>query len=195
MKCIFRKELPHLAPQNLPMLICQSVYRKKIVFHHIIIWFISQDKYDSNPPMLVAIILAINFGFAPDWWNKYIVYYRIFRDIIASFISTTRMLLHPKKKVIASSGNFQRPISSDFKFDKVVHWRSGQQIGTFWPLVECLKYAVHALFTHRFERPPSWKMRMMTSSNGTIFRVTVHLCGEFTGPRWNPHRKASDAEL
>ena len=24
---------------------------------------------------------------------------------------------------------------------------------------------------------------MMTSSNRNIFRVTVHLCGEFTGPR------------
>ena len=24
----------------------------------------------------------------------------------------------------------------------------------------------------------------MTSSNGNIFRVTGHLCGEFTGPRW-----------
>ena len=35
---------------------------------------------------------------------------------------------------------------------------------------------------------------MMTSSNGNIFRVTGHLCGEFTGPRWFP-RKASDAEL
>ena len=36
---------------------------------------------------------------------------------------------------------------------------------------------------------------MMTSSNGNIFRVTGHLCGEFTGPRWSPHTKASDAEL
>ena len=36
---------------------------------------------------------------------------------------------------------------------------------------------------------------MMTSSNGTIFRVTGHLCGEFTGPRWIPSTKASDAEL
>ena len=35
----------------------------------------------------------------------------------------------------------------------------------------------------------------MTSSNGNIFRVTGHLCGEFTGPRWIPHAKASDAEL
>ena len=36
---------------------------------------------------------------------------------------------------------------------------------------------------------------MMTSSNGNIFRVTGHLCEEFTGPRWIPHTMASDAEL
>ena len=36
---------------------------------------------------------------------------------------------------------------------------------------------------------------MMTSSNGNIFRVTGHLCGEFTGPRWIPRTKASDAGL
>ena len=36
---------------------------------------------------------------------------------------------------------------------------------------------------------------MMTSSNGNIFRVTGHLCGEFIGSRWIPHTKASDAEL
>ena len=36
---------------------------------------------------------------------------------------------------------------------------------------------------------------MMTSSNGNIFRVTGHMCGEFTGPRWIPRTKASDAEL
>ena len=29
---------------------------------------------------------------------------------------------------------------------------------------------------------------MMTSSNGNIFRVTGHLRGEFTGPRWIPHK-------
>ena len=31
---------------------------------------------------------------------------------------------------------------------------------------------------------------MMTSSNGNIFRVTGHLCGEFTGHRWIPRTKA-----
>ena len=36
---------------------------------------------------------------------------------------------------------------------------------------------------------------MMTSSNGNIFCVTGHLCGEFTADRWIPRRKASDAEL
>ena len=36
---------------------------------------------------------------------------------------------------------------------------------------------------------------MMTSSNGNIFRVTSPLCGEFTGNRWIPLTKASDAEL
>ena len=36
---------------------------------------------------------------------------------------------------------------------------------------------------------------IMTSSNGNIFRVTGHLCREFTGRRWIPGTKASDAEL
>ena len=36
---------------------------------------------------------------------------------------------------------------------------------------------------------------MMASSNGNIFRVSGPLCGEFTGPRWIPRTKASEAEL
>ena len=38
-------------------------------------------------------------------------------------------------------------------------------------------------------------LNMLTSSNGNIFRVTGHLCREFTGHRWIPRTKASDAEL
>ena len=41
----------------------------------------------------------------------------------------------------------------------------------------------------------AYRPTMMTSSNGNIFRVTGHLCGEFTGLRWIPRTKASDAEL
>ena len=36
---------------------------------------------------------------------------------------------------------------------------------------------------------------MMTSSNESIFRITGHLCGEFTGHLWIPNTKASDAKL
>ena len=36
---------------------------------------------------------------------------------------------------------------------------------------------------------------MMTSSNGTIFRVTGPLCGEFTGHWWIPLTKAIHAEI
>ena len=36
---------------------------------------------------------------------------------------------------------------------------------------------------------------MMTSWNGNLFRVAGPLCWEFTGDRWIPHTKASDAEL
>ena len=36
---------------------------------------------------------------------------------------------------------------------------------------------------------------MTTSSNGNVFSVTGPLCGEFTGHRWIPLTKASDAEL
>ena len=35
----------------------------------------------------------------------------------------------------------------------------------------------------------------MTSSNGNIFRVTGYLWWEFTGHRWIPRTKASEAEL
>ena len=70
--------------------------------------------------------------------------------------------------------------------------------GSFAPSVLC----IHSNIILRYERIFSLKQvrvalpsEMMTSSNGNIFRVTGHLCGEFTGPRWIPHTKASGAEL
>ena len=36
---------------------------------------------------------------------------------------------------------------------------------------------------------------MMKSLNGSIFRVTDHLCGEFTGHQWITNTKASEAEF
>ena len=45
------------------------------------------------------------------------------------------------------------------------------------------------------ERIIVYYTNMMTSSNGNIFCVNGPLCGEFTGHRWIPLTKASDAEL
>ena len=57
----------------------------------------------------------------------------------------------------------------------------------------------HVLTIHQIPPGPYPRIRekqfMMTSSNGKIFRVTGHLCGEFTGHRWILHTKANDAEL
>ena len=39
------------------------------------------------------------------------------------------------------------------------------------------------------------QLTTMTSSNGKDLRVTCPWCGEFTGDRWIPLTKASDAEL
>ena len=57
--------------------------------------------------------------------------------------------------------------------------------------IGCISYLINTTILH-----DSTIVRfMMTSSNGNIFRVTGHLCGEFTGARWIPHTKASDAEF
>ena len=55
-------------------------------------------------------------------------------------------------------------------------------LGKLIEMIQCVFASVHQLF-------------MMTSSNGNIFRVTGHLCGEFIGDRWIPSTKASKAEL
>ena len=39
------------------------------------------------------------------------------------------------------------------------------------------------------------RLNTMTSSNGSLFRVTGPLCGEFTGQWWIPLTKVSDTEL
>ena len=47
----------------------------------------------------------------------------------------------------------------------------------------CAIYDIHA------QPVPLSRWIMMTSPNGNIFRVTGHLCGEFTGPRWIPTQR------
>ena len=57
-----------------------------------------------------------------------------------------------------------------------------------WPLSKVIYWPIQWHSDTRMEH-------MMTSSNANIFRVTGHLCREFTGHWWIPRTKASDAEL
>ena len=51
-------------------------------------------------------------------------------------------------------------------------------------------WRTYALFGLGELRVAKWSRScMMTSSNGNIFRVTGHLCWEFTGLRWIPRTK------
>ena len=70
----------------------------------------------------------------------------------------------------------------------------GGIVGLFVGIFACLQ--LHFIFSHWHRMTPSiFVSSVMTSSNGNIFRVTGHLCGEFTCHRWIPRAKASDAEL
>ena len=52
----------------------------------------------------------------------------------------------------------------------------------------------HKKMTQSTTKPCAQIVYMVTSSNGNIFRVTGLLCGEFTGHRWIPRTKVSDAD-
>ena len=62
-------------------------------------------------------------------------------------------------------------------------------------IVARLVYQPESLFYYTWRAPQMSFRGIMTSLNGNIFRVTGLLCGEFTGHRWIPRTKASDAEL
>ena len=60
-------------------------------------------------------------------------------------------------------------------------------LGFHWSIT--IHYIIHSHVSKHYVMTT-----MITSSNGNIFRVTGHSCGEFTGDRWIPRTKASDAE-
>ena len=66
------------------------------------------------------------------------------------------------------------------KLDRWLGTKAAEAHVKFWPIRPLRKHVFY---------------NTMTSSNGNIFRVTGHLCGEFTGHRWIPRTKGSDAEL
>ena len=72
----------------------------------------------------------------------------------------------------------------------VNHFKAISEFKLEWQSANTQFHSKSAIFV-----PCDLEIFMMTSSNGNIFRVTDHLCGKFTGPRWISRTKASDAEL
>ena len=74
-----------------------------------------------------------------------------------------------------------------------------QKLLTLWQWNTTQIISKHCYFKHKCKKNLFfWFKRysdMMTSSNGNVFRVTGHLCGEFTGDRWISLTKTGDAEL
>ena len=81
-----------------------------------------------------------------------------------------------------------------------INW--SHRIPSVMPSIQCPGTYEHSRYSLTCECSNGGKqcgseaaVSMMTSSNGSIFRVTGLLCGEFTGHRWNPLTKANHAEL
>ena len=72
---------------------------------------------------------------------------------------------------------------------ETVDWRStNHTYATEYLFGHCSEFNVNTII--------SYKMNMMTAKNGNnISRITGPLCGEFTGGRWLPLTKASDANI
>ena len=79
--------------------------------------------------------------------------------------------------------------------DKKMYLRRQKRI-TIYKMAPSIQLA-NSLFPFRQLQcsPRNEVCPMMTSLNGNTFRVNGPLCGEFTGHRWIPRTKASDADL
>ena len=81
------------------------------------------------------------------------------------------------------------------RITKTQKWYS---LNPHYTLCMCMCAFYNACYRNQYQRVIRREVRefgLMTSSNGNIFRVTGHMCREFTGHRWIPRTKASDAEL
>ena len=134
-----------------------------------------------------------------QWW---LVYWRIYASLglneLYPWSGPVPISLGWRRKCIP----FHRLI--DWMFKGFVYQADNQNISkalNHWPFV-WVNHCWHLSVVDSPQKGPVlWTLfpcndvTMMTSSNGNIFRVTGLLCGEFTGPRWIPRTKASDAEL
>ena len=85
--------------------------------------------------------------------------------------------------------NMMKSACKDIMHGDVMPWEC---FPYYWPFVRGANCAVLWCFLccYSEEVADQTQIRMMTSSNGNIFRVTDHLCREFTGPQWIPAQRA-----
>ena len=102
----------------------------------------------------------------------------------------------PAKTGIIKKGAFLRTDSVS-SGHVVIRWESSRNWVISWEALHiCWRWCSNVkTYSMRYAGCASPLCTMTTSSNGNIFRVTGPLCGEFTGQRWIPLTKASDAEL
>ena len=91
--------------------------------------------------------------------------------------------------VIRSSGLTEIKVALGY-VKQNMYYRIVLNVDTGLLELESFRYfsVINAIYTIASE-----ETQMITSSNGNIFRVTGHLCGEFTGHWWIPRTKVSDA--
>ena len=76
-----------------------------------------------------------------------------------------------------------------FDFNHYIIYSNRLQIkGTCCPLWDIVHIFLPTIWYFIVQLTANISKNMMTSSNGNIFRITGHLCGEFTGLRWIPHK-------
>ena len=84
----------------------------------------------------------------------------------------------------ASLANISLPQPLHFHYDSTVHIdEKGNHMITLCQLNNPSKYQwINSINQYKSTLKPKQIRFMMTSSNGNVFRVTGHLCGEFTDP-------------
>ena len=123
----------------------------------------------------------------PWWWHNVPAHGRNWSDTSAHLYPITDTIYRRLSTAVTSKFNFALELPS-YQYDLIAQHAGIVTLRHAWHISTRIQY------TSVWWLLKSW-FHMMTSSNGIICRITGHLCGEFTGPRWIPRTKASDAEL
>ena len=184
-----------------------SEYRKNFEYF----WNIASVNgwaWDTRPLRCMYVLLGQDEEIHWTWYKICILPFKL-NDVFCTILYKTSWCT---RWVIVNCRSLHITINYDWDRDILGKWSQyraygyenrllvlpGDRVAWFW-LRRVNGKTGHCVPWRRIQlpAPPQCEelLNMMTSSNGNIFRVTGHLCGEFTGPQWIPRTKASDAEL